>query len=272
MLCLFCRRLSDASRSVEHVVPESLGNSTHTLPAGVVCDACNNYFAREVEKPFLELPLVRRLRFEQRVPSKKGRVPGMSGTLGPGLTATFHAEGLGRSGGSLEVSDDGVRYLLSGGRGVLRIPFAVALPKGPILSRFLAKVALEALTLRLAGDDPEQAAIAWLAGEPQFDPIRDHARRGATFDWPVHVRPIYDADARWTDADGRAYEVLHEYDVLRTDADEYYFVLALFGLELVINYGAPQLDGFVAWIRANGGASPLYTGRNADGCGGAPPP
>src|SRR6267154_1084155 len=51
--CIFCKQNSALSRSVEHIVPESLGNTQHILPIGVVCDACNNYLAREVEKPLL---------------------------------------------------------------------------------------------------------------------------------------------------------------------------------------------------------------------------
>jgi hypothetical protein len=54
MRCIFCKNDSSNSKSVEHIIPESLGNTTRTLPKGVVCDTCNNYFARKVEKPFLE--------------------------------------------------------------------------------------------------------------------------------------------------------------------------------------------------------------------------
>lgn len=75
MRCLFCKADSSQSRSVEHIIPESLGNTRHVLGKGVVCDGCNNYFAKAVEKPFLEAPGVKILRFEQELLSKKGRVP-----------------------------------------------------------------------------------------------------------------------------------------------------------------------------------------------------
>src|SRR6476620_6715883 len=71
MRCIFCKADSKLSRSVEHVIPESLGNSTLVLPKGVVCDPCNNYFSREVEKPFLEAPAIRIMRFHQALESKK---------------------------------------------------------------------------------------------------------------------------------------------------------------------------------------------------------
>ena len=36
MNCIFCKSDSRESRSTEHVIPESLGNTEHTLPPGVV--------------------------------------------------------------------------------------------------------------------------------------------------------------------------------------------------------------------------------------------
>lgn len=54
MRCFFCKEDSSSSKSIEHIVPESIGNKAFTLPCGYVCDKCNNYLAREVEKPFLE--------------------------------------------------------------------------------------------------------------------------------------------------------------------------------------------------------------------------
>jgi hypothetical protein len=79
--CLFCKKESSASRSQEHIIPESLGNTKHVLPAGVVCDQCNNYFSREVEKPFLESAAVTLLRFHQAIPNKRGRVPAINGIV-----------------------------------------------------------------------------------------------------------------------------------------------------------------------------------------------
>ena len=53
----FCNKDSSTSRSVEHIIPESFGNTDHVLPVGVVCDACNQYFARKVERQILESPM-----------------------------------------------------------------------------------------------------------------------------------------------------------------------------------------------------------------------
>ncbi|QAS81262.1 hypothetical protein CO657_22920 (plasmid) [Rhizobium acidisoli] len=54
-ICIFCRKSHVAFRSVEHIIPESLGNLSgrHLLPKGIVCDPCNNYFSHSVEAPIL---------------------------------------------------------------------------------------------------------------------------------------------------------------------------------------------------------------------------
>ncbi len=75
MRCLFCKQDSSASKSVEHIIPESLGNTTSVLPKGIVCDKCNNYFSRKIEQPFLESPAIKTLRFQEAIPNKRGKVP-----------------------------------------------------------------------------------------------------------------------------------------------------------------------------------------------------
>jgi len=72
MRCIFCKKDSSKSKSCEHIIPESLGNVEHTLPPGIVCDKCNNYFSLKIEKKMLEQPYFTSLRFRQRIESKKG--------------------------------------------------------------------------------------------------------------------------------------------------------------------------------------------------------
>lgn len=75
MHCIFCKGESSASRSVEHILPESLGNTEHVLPLGVVCDGCNNYFASKIEQPLLEDPYLREQCSLAGILSKKGNLP-----------------------------------------------------------------------------------------------------------------------------------------------------------------------------------------------------
>ncbi|MFA5179016.1 MAG: HNH endonuclease [Candidatus Izemoplasmatales bacterium] len=73
--CIFCGEDTSSSKSVEHIIPESLGNNKIILGRGVVCDKCNNYFAREIERPFLDIEGIRNARFWNDIKSKKGKIP-----------------------------------------------------------------------------------------------------------------------------------------------------------------------------------------------------
>lgn len=62
-------------KSEEHIIPKSLGNEEMILPKGIICDSCNNYFAREIEKPFLENETIKLLRTFHTISSRKGNIP-----------------------------------------------------------------------------------------------------------------------------------------------------------------------------------------------------
>lgn len=85
MRCIFCKERSDRCVSVEHILPESLGNKDVSLPVGVVCDKCNNYLSREVERPVLQSGILRLIRSDRGIPSKRGRIPAFGETERPGL-------------------------------------------------------------------------------------------------------------------------------------------------------------------------------------------
>lgn len=70
---MICGLGSDDSKSVEHIIPESLGNKNLILPKGIVCDKCNNYFSREIERPVLNSETFQQIRFFEKVKSKKGK-------------------------------------------------------------------------------------------------------------------------------------------------------------------------------------------------------
>lgn len=76
MNCIFCKNPTDQiSKTIEHIIPESLGNVDSILPIGIVCDSCNNYFARKIEKEILGSPIFQLIRFEKSIPNKKGKIP-----------------------------------------------------------------------------------------------------------------------------------------------------------------------------------------------------
>ena len=250
--CLFCKADSSSSRSREHIVPESFGNAEHVLEPGVVCDGCNNYLARKVEKPILDSLYFKERRFRAAVQNKRGRVVPLDGVhLTSGTSIKVYADTGGISIG-VHLDADEVRLiesLLGQSQGTLVFPVADP-PDERVLARFVGKVGLEALASRLikAGMSYEE-----LVDEPAFDDLRNFVRRGTgPHQWSVARRQLYSPDTVFTD-DNEHYELLHEYELLLRPIDKAndlyacYISLVLFGEEFVLNMGSPTLDGFETW-------------------------
>lgn len=167
---------------------------------------------------------------------------------------------------SIEVSPDALRAIAVRPNGRLIVPLTGTAPSDAVIARFLAKVALESMAKRLL-NAPE--GLAYLCDEHQLDPLRNYARMGSSNLWPVHIRTIYGADDYVLDENGRRIQIVHESDFLVTPLGEWYFVLAIFGVEFTINIGNPSTEGYEEWLEVNQGLSPLYTERNLD-CGQMP--
>lgn len=264
MRCIFCKAISDSSTSVEHVLPGSFGNEDHVLLAGWVCDGCNNYFATKVEKPFLESEFGRSIRHFMRVPSKKGRIPPTFGVYPVGrcrIELSFDQEGmLCVSAADSKDKPDFIHALQSHKEGRFYIPDPGLPAPSYATSRFIAKLGLEILALRCA-DVP-----GWndeLVNKTELDELRNYARRGnPNLIWPVSIRQIYARDFLFpADSISNRHQILHEWTILvtpKTGRHEYYAVIAIFGVEFVVNLAGPELDGWKRWLSRNKGATPLY--------------
>lgn len=194
MRCLFCKQDSSTSKSVEHIIPESLGNTTFVLPKGVVCDKCNNYFARKVEQPFMESIDIKTLRFREAIPNKRGIVPPLDGFLSGGIPVKVYNP---LPGIPIFARKKDVIFAiepkyadiakLSQHSTIITPAFTdEMIPQNTtIISRFVAKVAFESLAQRLSEHD---GGLDYLIDEPMYDPIRDYARLGNTGNWPCNIR------------------------------------------------------------------------------------
>ena len=70
------------AKSEEHIIPLSLGNDQLVLPPGTICDECNNYFARKIEKDFLSNEVISILRSYHVVPNRKRKIPSLEVQFG----------------------------------------------------------------------------------------------------------------------------------------------------------------------------------------------
>ncbi len=264
MRCIFCKSNSAESNSVEHIIPESLGNTKHILPVGFVCDACNNYFSRKVEGPLLNSLYFRTLRSEQFVLSKRGRATQVPALLTPGPHPIQLAISPDTEDGAMSIIvpneqdfDLVKRHTKSNGEGALYIPVCQDQPPLGIMGRFLAKVAVEALAYRLMHNTKN---LNEMIDDEQINLIRDYARFGkGAKSWPYSQRVIYTRNKCHVFEDGKEYQLIHEFDFLLTNERECYFVLAIFGVEYSINVAGPLIKGYEKWLTENNQSSPLYS-------------
>ena len=259
--CIFCLQSSENSKSIEHIVPESLGHNTSTLPVGMVCDSCNNYFGRKVEGVLLNTSYFKALRFRNNIETKKNRPTSQIGIIPKAkmLVNCYTHPDQGFSIGPRNEPDSTalVNFFQKNKTGRLYIPFGEASPDKRLFSRLLAKMAIEAIALRLYPNPKWEDFIY----QNQLDEMRNYARhggRGKT--WEYSERRIYPEDRSVFD-DGIHYQILNEYDFLWTKRDELYFIFCLFGIEYAINMGGNSIEGFEEWLNNNNGLSPLQSNK-----------
>lgn len=272
MRCLFCKNDSTNSKSVEHIVPESLGNKSLTLPLGYVCDVCNNYFARKVEKPFMEMPDIKQMRFQLDVSNKKNRIPKINGILDNGVQMKLSKRNIkDEIVFFMEIEPVNIEKILNGNPFVFFTPAFTndtTIECDKTVSRFIAKIALEALVDRLKFNEN---SLTDLIDDNNFEDLRNHVRYGKIDSWPCSIRRVYDYNKEWEDNDEYIQKVC-EYDFLIIPFNkhndltcinepvlaELYFIIIIWGMEYAINMGGPQIEGYIKWLEENNSISPLY--------------
>ncbi len=273
MHCIFCHKLSDNSKSVEHIVPESLGNKTAILWKGAICDKCNNYFATKIEQELLNQPYFVSLRHRNFIKTKKNHsVP--SKILLPHPNAGWINAWIDDNEDGLSIcfeDDENVISLIKDGAiNKMIIPILLEpTPNNYILSRFLAKCAFEFLVFRTKEEN--FLDFSECLKEEQFEPLRKYARygEGCKF-WPYHQRRIYgEGDLFIGFEREKSYEILHEMDFLSIELErkniegeehvlvELYFILVIMGIEYAIHLAAPEIDGYERWLENNNFKSPV---------------
>lgn len=263
MNCLFCKSNTNSSITVEHIIPQSLGNTKYVLPKGIVCDKCNQYFAVKTEKIVLELDFFKNIRFRNGIESKKGRIPTGEAVFPNGFVGKVTREGAKHS--AIQVDFESFDLIEKNLLNEIKIKLNYAPPIDDLhLSRLLAKIALEMFANRLI-DSPHYDAF--LNDDKNLGPIREYARfnNDRTF-WNYNVRKIYEENEPFYDAESQKYDIVYECDFFFINPgevySEVYFVIAFKGIEFVINLGGPSIDGYLEWLDKNNNVSPLYTKTN----------
>lgn len=214
MRCLFCKKDSDETKSIEHIVPESLGNKSFVLPLGYVCDKCNNYFALRVEKPFMELKQIQYLRFQAEVPNKKNKIPQIDGMLDNGSPIKIIKKQVNNE--ILHILKIEPEHLE---KSIINRPSRIIIPafsnkdileSNKVVSRFIAKIALEALADRLKNIEN---SLNDLIDDKNYDQIRNYVRLGNVNNWPCNIRRIYNYDKNWGN-NNELEQKIFEYDFL----------------------------------------------------------
>lgn len=256
--CIFCKENSSSSRSKEHIIPETLGNTEHILAPGIVCDKCNNYFAVKVEKPLLETSYFQQLRARQHIANKKGKIPPQKAFLAdlPIAVDVWIDSGSIRFEGTNEAETKLIYNNISNRKeGALYIPYPRK-PNAYLISRFLAKVALEVLASKVTHISGWETDVI---DKPELDELRDFARRGNNTQTPWHYseRQLHDENQIHQE-NGESSQILHEYTLLYTDIEELYLVVSIFGQEFALNMGGSEIEGYESWLLKNQNKSPLY--------------
>lgn len=272
MDCIFCHSISDNSKSIEHIIPESLGNKESTLWRGAVCDKCNNYFAIKIEKELLSQPYFISLRYRNFILTKKSRNV-------QDKVLFCHPSGVNQANTeicivndklvlSFAVDDQITKYLKEGKvKEVVSPIYLEPEPNNYTLSRFLTKCALEFFLFRMEMKNATE--LSKVLKEAQYNSIRKYARygKGCKF-WHYHQRRIYGEGDHFRGMQGGiTYEILNEMDFLCIKSGEetisgqliiyteLYFVLVIMGIEYVIDMSCPEIDGYELWLKNNNSKS-----------------
>ena len=266
--CIFCHMDSSASKSVEHIIPESLGNKEHVLPKGYVCDTCNHYFSVKIESQLLAQPYFISMRRRNDIRTKKGKYVAEK-MFFPGAHKISETR-LDFEEGILYITDKDVIKSIEDGHCNCAISRYIEEPEYPniLMSRFLAKCAYESIFL-LGGEHDYQLWLKERGNKDcifqDFEELRLFARYGIG-EWPYSQRRIYSEGTFFSYKGNEPYEVLHEQKFFFREVekiDEYsfkaelYFVLVICGIEYVISVTDPDISGYLQWLKDHPDHSPI---------------
>ena len=270
MECIFCHKDSSISKSIEHIIPESLGNKDYVLPTGYVCDECNHYFAIKIEKELLSQPYFISMRSRNEILTKKRKFV-KEKMIFPGALKSCEVEMRSTGNGLIvSINDMELYELIKAGKIRTMIGLYIPEPEYPntIMSRFLAKCAYEYF-LYIMGKEKYDLCVQELLGSKTdvLKDLREYVRYGKGKYWQYNQRRIYsEGDCFFNQSENIHYEILHEMKFLTTECKRYsngkveaeiYFIICIAGIEYAICISDSEISGYQKWLEKHNGISPL---------------
>lgn len=270
MQCIFCHKDSSTSKSVEHIIPESLGNKEHFLPKGYVCDECNHYFAIKIENELLSQPYFVSMRFRNEILTKKGKLVRQKMIFPGAMKSTDVVMQTTENGIIASFDDDELYEAIKAGKTSKMIAPYIPEPEYPnkIMSRFLAKCAYEYFLYNMGEEKYDLCVQELLCKESDIlKTLREYARYGKGEYWQYNQRRIYsEGDVVFNQNEAINYEILHEMKFFTREHKrfpngyveaEVFFVMAIAGIEYAICLSDPNISEYQKWIEEHNGFSPL---------------
>lgn len=270
MQCIFCHKDSSTSKSVEHIIPESLGNKHHFLPKGYVCDECNHYFAIKIENELLSQPYFVSLRFRNEISTKKGKLVRQKMFFPGAMKSTDVVMQTTDDGVIVSFDDEEIYEAIKAGESREMITPYIPEPEYPnkIMSRFLAKCAYEFFLYNMRKKHYDSCVQELLGKENDIlKSLREYARYGVEKFWQYSQRRIYsEGYLSFKKDEKRCFEMLHEMKLFSKEHTrlpngyvkaEIYFVMAISGIEYAICLSDPSITEYQKWLKDNNDSSPL---------------
>ena len=240
-------------------MPESIGSKKRVLPRGVVCDKCNNYFARKIEEPVLSHPSMRNFRAWHQVPNKRRNIPSLRGHIGGTDVAVGFRRG---RDGNFEIEPERLleaEHVTAELKAGLPNGFLFLIEMDPPkreMSRFLCRMALETFAEIFVQDE---GSLEIIVDGNFFDNIRTYARYGNNFsEWAYSQRRIYPENTFMRHPETNEWvPVGFGCSFFRTKRLETLFAFCFYGIEFVINAGGPSIRGYEEWLKDHGHISPM---------------
>ena len=268
--CIFCHKDSSNSKSIEHIIPESLGNKHHFLPKGYVCDECNHYFAIKIENELLSQPYFVSMRFRNEILTKKGKLVRQKMVFPGAMKSTDVVMQTTKNGIIASFDDVELYEAIKAGKTSKMIAPYIPEPEYPnkTMSRFLAKCAYEYLLYVVGKEKYDLCVQELLCKESDIlKTLREYARYGKGEYWQYNQRRIYsEGYLSYREGEDKCFEMLHEMKLFAKEHKilpngyveaEIYYVMAISGIEYAICLSDPDISEYRKWLKANNDKSPL---------------